>query len=140
MKCLALGPLQSNFSAFGVSSTALVLCTTSHQPMDNLNNYPRIWWAIDAQHKLKLSDVFFSIFCAGPDTNGCQFFITTRSTPSLNGEHVMFGIVIEGQEVIHVIEQQLTDHMGRPTKEIRISRCGLLKRRPPFEVTDHPRK
>ncbi|XP_015363310.1 PREDICTED: peptidyl-prolyl cis-trans isomerase, rhodopsin-specific isozyme-like [Diuraphis noxia] len=82
---------------------------------------------------------FVGMANSGPDTNGCQFFITTRSTPSLNGEHVMFGIVVEGQEVIHAIEKQLTDHLGRPTKEIRISRCGLLNRRPPFVVTDHPR-
>ncbi|KAF0761111.1 Uncharacterized protein FWK35_00010947, partial [Aphis craccivora] len=82
---------------------------------------------------------FVGMANSGPDTNGCQFFITTRSTPSLNGEHVMFGIVVEGQKVIHAIEQQLTDHLGRPTKEIRITRCGLLNRRPPFDVTDHPR-
>ncbi|XP_026818568.1 peptidyl-prolyl cis-trans isomerase, rhodopsin-specific isozyme-like isoform X2 [Rhopalosiphum maidis] len=87
----------------------------------------------------KFHRVFNKFVIQGPDTNGCQFFITTRSTPSLNGEHVLFGIVVEGQEVIHVVEQQLTDHLGRPTKEIRITKCGLLNRRPPFEVTDHPR-
>lgn len=77
---------------------------------------------------------------AGPDTNGCQFFITTRPTPRLNGKHVLFGIVTDGQKFIHIIEQQLTDHLGRPMKEIRIKKCGLLDKRLPFHVTDHPRE
>ncbi|XP_025410283.1 peptidyl-prolyl cis-trans isomerase [Sipha flava] len=82
---------------------------------------------------------FVGMSNSGPDTNGCQFFITTRPTPSLNGKHVMFGIVTDGQKLIHIIEQQLTDHLGRPMKEIRIKKCGLLDKRPPFDVTDHPR-
>lgn len=82
----------------------------------------------------------FIQFIIGPNTNGCQFFITTRPTPSLNGDHVMFGLVINGHKIIHIIEQQSTDYMGRPLKEIRIVKCGLLDKQSSFEITDSPRR
>lgn len=41
----------------------------------------------------------------GPDTNGCQFYITTMRTPWLNGKHTIFGKVVIGQRVVHMIEK-----------------------------------
>jgi len=40
---------------------------------------------------------------SGPNTNGSQFFITTVPTPHLNGNHTIFGKVLEGQEVADTI-------------------------------------
>lgn len=41
----------------------------------------------------------------GPDTNGCQFYITTMSAPWLNGHHTIFGKVVKGAAYVHVIEK-----------------------------------
>ncbi len=36
---------------------------------------------------------------SGPNTNGCQFFITVAATPWLTGNHTIFGEVVEGQDI-----------------------------------------
>jgi len=62
----------------------------------------------------------------GKDTNGSQFFITTTSTPHLDGLHVVFGHVLEGQSVVQLIERQKTSESSRPLTDVIIAGCGEL--------------
>lgn len=54
-----------------------------------------------------------------------QFFLTTVETPWLDGKHVVFGQVTEGDDVVRKIES-FGSQSGTTKKEIKISDCGQL--------------
>lgn len=62
---------------------------------------------------------------AGPNTNGSQFFITTVTTPWLDGKHVVFGSVVEGMDVVKKIES-FGSQSGKTSKRVTIENCGQL--------------
>lgn len=49
---------------------------------------------------------------AGPDTNGCQFFITYDALPQLNGGYTIFGQVINGMDVLKNLKERIPDNGG----------------------------
>lgn len=57
---------------------------------------------------------------AGPDTNGSQFFINVADNSFLNDKHTVFGIVVEGMDVVKAIEMNPTASGDRPIKPVII--------------------
>ena len=76
---------------------------------------------------------------SGPNSNGCQFFVTTAATPWLDNKHVVFGQVLgeeddggESMRVVRMLENTKTGGAGgrgsgeRPVLDVRIVECGEM--------------
>ena len=55
---------------------------------------------------------------SGPNTNGCQFFITVAATPWLTGNHTIFGEVVEGQAIADKISLVARNGQDKPHKPV----------------------
>ena len=73
------------------------------------------------------SEGLLSMANSGPNTNGCQFFITCAPCEWLDGKHVVFGRVIDGMPIVHAIENvTVTQPTNRPKVDCKITECGQL--------------
>jgi peptidyl-prolyl isomerase H (cyclophilin H) len=64
---------------------------------------------------------------SGPNTNGCQFFITTGKADWLDGKHCVFGTVLDAASMLTVRKIENTPVNGtEPRLPIRIVECGEL--------------
>ncbi|KAI3736370.1 hypothetical protein L6452_15909 [Arctium lappa] len=81
----------------------------------------------DENFKIKHSHAgMVAMVNSGPDSNGSQFFITTVKAYWLDGEHVVFGKVIEGMDNVYAIEGGAGTYSGKPRKKVVISDSGEI--------------
>uniref|UniRef100_A0A7S4NJN1 Peptidyl-prolyl cis-trans isomerase n=2 Tax=Odontella aurita TaxID=265563 RepID=A0A7S4NJN1_9STRA len=68
---------------------------------------------------------------SGPNTNGCQFFLTTAKAGWLDGKHVVFGRVLDADSMLTVRRVEAVPVSGsgggnRPRMPVRVVQCGEL--------------
>jgi len=76
----------------------------------------------DLKHE---APMYLSMANSGPNTNGSQFFITTIKTAWLDGKHVVFGKILEGEEYVKTVEAQGSGS-GAPSSKVTIVDSGEL--------------
>ena len=80
----------------------------------------------DENFQLKHDRPFLlSMANAGPNSNGSQFFVTTVVTDWLDGKHVVFGEVVEGQDLVQQIEGK-GSRSGSPSSKVVIAASGTV--------------
>lgn len=62
---------------------------------------------------------------SGPNTNGCQFFITVGAAEHLNGNYSIFGRVVSGQDVADAISNVPRDDNDKPKTPVLIKAIAI---------------
>lgn len=88
-------------------------------PEGNGNGNPGYQFFNETDNDLTHDKGVLAMANAGPNTNGCQFYITLAPAHHLDGGYSIFGKVLEGQDVVDKIEK------GDTIRHIKIVKKGL---------------
>ena len=62
----------------------------------------------------------------GPNTGSSQFFINLVDNNYLDGKHPVFGVVVDGMDVVDAIGKVQTDANDRPRDEVKIITAKIV--------------
>jgi peptidyl-prolyl cis-trans isomerase A (cyclophilin A) len=74
------------------------------------------------------------------NTGACQFFITDKAYPSLNGEYTIFGQVVDGQDVVSKIANVARDSNDKPRTPVKLISATIKRYGPPPVAPAAPAK
>ena len=66
---------------------------------------------------------------AGPNSGGSQFFINLVDNNFLDGKHPVFGIVIEGMDVVDAIAKVKANDQNKPLQDVTIIKATIIRRK-----------
>src|SRR3982750_1938865 len=87
---------------------------------------------IDPNHKFDRPGVL-AMANSGPNTNGCQFFITVAPAEHLNGNYSVFGEVVTGQEVADAISKVPRNSAEKPDEPVKIAAIAIRTVKAPVD-------
>ena len=64
---------------------------------------------------------------AGPNTGSSQFFINLVDNNYLDGQHPVFGKIIDGMDIVDKIAKVEVDKNDRPIKPVRIEKAEITQ-------------
>lgn len=64
---------------------------------------------------------------AAPNSGGSQFFVTLAATSHLDGNHAIFGRIVEGMDNVHHIGTTPTGANGRPQTDVVIESLTIVR-------------
>lgn len=87
-------------------------------------------WGVPFEDEVRRDIIFdrpglLAMANAGPNTNGSQFFITTKPTPWLNMRHTIFGEVVSEYAIIQNLENVKTHQGDRPVTDQVIKKAYI---------------
>lgn len=81
----------------------------------------------ETSDSLKHNKGVISMANSGPNTNGCQFFITVKETPFLDGGYNVFGEVLAGQAVADSISLVPRDGRDKPKEPVLMNTVEIVR-------------
>jgi len=95
-----------------------------------------IWDEIRVNRTHNKTGILSMAKTSAPNSGGSQFFVTTSTPTHLDGNHSVFGEVVEGMDIVTAINQTPTGANDRPITPVVIERLRIVRQGAAAEAFD----